>query len=277
MKTLRFALRRAFIDGGRCSVPAECTGPRVTVVLEHRDRGTSPEHRTFEAELEGSQVTGIEWPPDVRPGILVTVAWHPVRRELVVRTTPLDEPLRVDGVDYFHEYDPKVATHEAAPGNSNRGKVLHAVRRLGRLFDDGSALFPEADLAGRGGLGRGTRGAFLLRNAVDQLIREGFVTRVPGSVDAGGRPSYPAVPGEEPAEMLLYAPLVEPAPLGDDDHDPSDRREHWVNGFIRKLPPGAQPSERQLSMYQQAVDNELIDEGQLAPGYTYVKKHHRNG
>jgi hypothetical protein len=99
------------------------------------------------------------------------------------------------------------------------------------------------------------------------------VTRVPGSVDADGQPSYPAVDGEEPADMLFYAPLVEPIPMGDGP----DRREHWVNGFIRKLPPGAQPSPRQLAAYRRAVENAQIDEDTLAPGYTFVKKHHRHG
>jgi len=75
--------------------------------------------------------------------------------------------------------------------------------------------------------------------------------------------------------MLFYAPMVEPAPYpGDPDFDDEDaagseRREHWVNGFIRRLPPGAQPSERQVSLH------ERIAEMPLAPGYTFVKKHHR--
>jgi hypothetical protein len=42
-----------------------------------------------------------------------------------------------------------------------------------------------------------------------------------------------------------------------------------VNGFVRRLPPGAQPSERQVSLHEQ------IAEMPLAPGYTFVKKHHR--
>ncbi|MET0424993.1 MAG: hypothetical protein ABW046_14005, partial [Actinoplanes sp.] len=158
-----------------------------------------------------------------------------------------------------------------------RGQVLHAVRKQGRVFDDGSAVLAESGLAAHCGLGRGARGTFLLRNALDQLIREGYLTRVPGSADPNGYPSYPAVDGQKAVDMLFYAPMVEPAPYPgeeewDGEGDPADRREHWVSGFVRKLPPGSQPSEKQVTLHEQQVDA-----GPLAPGYTFVKKHHRNG
>jgi hypothetical protein len=284
--TRRSALRRADLDGGFCPVPPEWapTLPTpVTVVLEHRMHGVAAGRVAFEAELspdDGCRLAGLAWPQDVRPGVVVALVRHLARGEIVVRTTPLDEPMRIDGADYFHEYDPVVVTREVAPGVSNRGKVLHAVRRLGRVFEDGSVVFPEDQLVARGGLGRGTRGMFLLRNAVEQLIREGFDTRVEGGVDAAGTPSYPPAAGDEPAAMLFYAPLIEPARVPDDEEEggeASDRREHWVSGFVRKLPPGARPSPRSLSLYRQAVEHELIDDEPLAPGYTFVKKHHRNG
>jgi hypothetical protein len=270
--TRRYALRQAELDGAACPVPGECVEAlrakaTVTVALGHRERGLTPTRQRFEAALredDGWHVSGVDWPEDVRPGVLVTVTWRAAQDEVVVRTSALDEPMRIDGVVYFHEYDAEVVTRECAPGEANWAKVLHTVRRLGRVFDDGSAVFPEAQLAARSGLGKGTRGSFLLRNAVDQLIREGYVTRVEGSVDAAGHPSYPAVDGAEPAEMLLYAPLVEPAPHADDS---AERREHWVNGFVRKLPPGAHASPKQVEAAGTA----------LPPGYTFVKKHHRNG
>ncbi|GAA2376963.1 hypothetical protein [Dactylosporangium salmoneum] len=259
------ALRRADLDGGQCPVPDECVAALrdgAAVLLNRHPQEAAPADGVLE---------GIAWPPDFHPGVLVTVSWSAARNEVTLRTTPLEEPMRVDGVDYFHEYDPAVATRECPPGTSNRGKVLHAVRRMGRVFDDGSAVFAESELTRKAGLGRGTRGLFLLRNAVEQLIREGFVTRVPGSVDRAGVPSYPAVEGEEPADMLFYAPLIEPAPTP--GAEPGERREHWVNGFLRRLPEGSQPSQRQRALH------ERITEGaeELAPGYTFVKKHHRNG
>jgi hypothetical protein len=287
MRTRRLALRRADLDGGVCPVSEECVEAlegrdTVPVVLEHRVRGVTAERLVFEAALQRDvewQFGGIEWPADLHPGVVVTVAWRPAKDEVVVRTTPLAEPMRVDGANYYHEYDPVVVTREYTPGQSNWAKVLLTVRRLGRVFDDGSAVFAEADLLKRSRLGRGDRAAFLLRNAVGQLLREGYVTRVTGSVDATGHPSYPGVDGESPAEMLLYAPLVEPAPHPDDavHGEGGDRREHWVNGFLRRLPPGAQPSERQLSLHQQTVEHEELDGAELPPGYTFVKKHHRNG
>jgi hypothetical protein len=287
--TRRFALWRADLDGAVCAAPEQCVEvlrrrDAVTVVLEHRDRGITPARQVFESSLRQDvewQFTDIVWPPDLRPGVLVTVAWQAAKDEIVVRTVALDEPVRIDGVEYFHEYDPKVVTREFVPGSSNRGQVLHAVRRHGRIFDDGSAVLAESGLAAQCGLGRGARGSFLLRNAVDQLIREGYLTRVGGSVDSAGYPSYPAAHGQKPAEMLFYAPLMEPAPDAGDadaaDGDGSDRHDHWVDGFVRKLPPGAQPSEKQLTLHERAVQDDQISSGPLAPGYTFVKKHHRNG
>jgi hypothetical protein len=279
--TRRLALWRADLDGAVCAAPEECVEvlrhrDPIPVVLDHRDRGIIPTRQVFESTLRQDvewQFTGIAWPADLRPGTLVTVSWQAAKDEIVVRTAALDEPMRVDGVDYFHEYDPKVVTREFAPEKSNRGQVLHAVRRLGRVFSDGSAVLAESGLAAHCGLGRGARGTFLLRNAVDQLIREGYLTRVSGSVDAAGYASYPAVDGQKAAEMLFYAPLVEPAPYPGDADSPDaeggDRQDHWVNGFVRKLPPGAQATEKQLTLHEQTAAKPL------EPGYTFVKKHHR--
>jgi hypothetical protein len=285
--TRRLALWQADLSGGVCAAPEECVPalrdlPSVPLVLEHRLYGITPAREVFETSLRQDvewQFGDIVWPGDLRPGALVTVSWQPAKDEIVVRTAPLEEPLRIDGVNYFHEYDPRVVTREFSADKSNRAQVLHAVRKLGRIFEDGSAVLPESGLAAQCGLGRGAKGAFLLKNAVDQLIREGYLTRVSGSVDSAGYPSYPAAPGHKEAEMLFYAPMVEPAPYPGDpdfsDSDDSARRDHWVSGFVRKLPPGAQPSEKQLTLHEQAVESSQLEPSPLAPGYTFVKKHHR--
>jgi hypothetical protein len=285
--TRRLALWQADLDGGVCAAPEECVETLrdregIPLVLDHRAHGITPARQVFETSLRHDvewQFGDLVWPADLRPGVLVSVSWQAAKDEIVVRTVPLEEPVRIDGVDYFHEYDPRVVTREFSADKSNRAQVMHAVRRLGRVFSDGSAVLAESGLAAHCGLGRGARGSFLLRNAVDQLIREGYLTRVPGSVDSAGYPSYPAVGGQKAAEMLFYAPLVEPAPYPGDpdaDADGADRRDHWVNGFVRKLPPGAQPSEKQLTLHERAVESEQVATP-LAPGYTFVKKHHRNG
>lgn len=272
--TRRFALWRADLAGGVCAAPEECVDDlrhldHIPVTLEHRVHGVTATTTVFETSLRDGQFTGVEWPGDLRPGVRVTVIWHAGEDAIVARTTPLAEPVSVDGVDYFHEYDPKVVTREFEPGTSNWSKVLHAICRHGQVLDDGSAVFAEAKLATKAGLGRGTKGAFLLKNAIDQLLREGYVTRVTGSGDR----DFPAREGKPPVDMLFYAPLVDPTvpPEGAGRHD------HWVNGFVRKLPAGAHPSERQLSLHQRAVASEQIDAVPLEPGYTFVKKHHRNG
>ena len=278
----RPALTRAEIEAGTCPAPDGCDLPEVTVVLDHRDRGlrTSTRH-TFAGKVDDGRLTGLTWPADIRPGTLVTVSWQPGKSTVGLRTTALDEPMRIDSHNYYHQHDPVVVTREFDPGNSNRGRVLYAVRSLGRVYSDGSALFPESELLKRGGLGRGARGAFLLRNAIDQLIREGYVTRVQGGVDADGNPDYPAAGDQEPIDMLFYAPLVEPAAHPAEPHegegDGADRREHWVNGFVRKLPPGANISEKQLAAYHRAYEEAQLEAPPLEPGYTFVKKHHRHG
>ncbi|WP_133877605.1 hypothetical protein [Paractinoplanes brasiliensis] len=274
----RLALWRSDLEGGVCAAPDEAgpeeTGQKahhVRVVIEHRPQAGAISRTEFESELRQDvewQFTGLTWPADIPPGTFVTVEWHERRNEALIRTIPLDEPLRVDGVEYWHEHDPKVVTRDSRPDRSNRGAVLHTVRKLGRVFDDGSAVLTEELLAKRSGLGRGQKGAFLLRNAVDQLIREGFLTRVTGSVDSAGHPSYPPADGQATAEMVFYAPMVEPIPVE------SHRGEHWVTGFIRKLPRGAQPTQKQLDLYHQA--RQFQDIGPLKPGYTFVQRHHRN-
>ncbi|MDI6102301.1 hypothetical protein QLQ12_27150 [Actinoplanes sp. NEAU-A12] len=290
VRSRRFALVRADLEHAVCPLPEDVAGivgerESVTVVLDHRALGITHLRGTFEstpARDPGWRLSGINWPEDVRPGVLVTVAWKSAEDYVLVRTAVLDEPIRVDGVDYFHEYDPKVITREFDPGVSNRGQVLNAVRRLGRVFDDGSAVFPEAELPAHCGLGRGKKGLFLLRNAVDQLLREGYVTRVTGSTGPAGELNYPAVDGEETLELLFYAPLVEEAafPGESGEHgrgDGGERRDHWVNGFVRRLPPGAHASKKQLTLHQQAIEKEQFDGFTLEPGYTFVKKHHRGG
>jgi hypothetical protein len=283
--TRRLALWQADLDGGVCAAPEECVEAlrdrdRIPFVLEHREHGRTGTRQVFETSLRQDvewQFGDLVWPADLRPGALVTVSWQPGRDEVVARTDALDEPVRVDGITYFHEYDPRVVTREFEAGQSNRGRVLHAVRKLGRVFEDGSAVLAESGLAAHCGLGRGARGSFLLRNAVDQLIRQGYLTRVPGSADSAGYPSYPAVTGQRAADMLFYAPLVEPGSYPGEDDDPdgdgedAERRDHWVNGFVRKLPVGAHPSERQVTLHEQ------VTETPLEPGYTFVKKHHRTG
>jgi hypothetical protein len=197
----RFALWQADLDGGVCAAPEECVDAlrdrdTVPLVLDHSG-GPQVFATTLRQDVEW-QFTGLTWPADMRPGTLVTVSWQSAKDEVTVRTVPLEEPLRVDGVDYFHEYDPRVVTREFDAGGSNRGQVLHAVRKQGRVFEDGSAVLAESALAAHCGLGRGARGTFLLKNALDQLIREGYLTRVPGSVDSAGYPSYPAAGGQKP-------------------------------------------------------------------------------
>src|SRR5689334_9557271 len=130
--TRRLALWQADLDGGVCAAPEECVETlrdraAIPLVLEHREHGVTPARQVFETALRQDvewQFGDIVWPADLRPGVLVSVSWQSAKDEIVVRTAPLVEPMRVDGVNYYHEYDPRVVTREFEAGKSNRGQVL---------------------------------------------------------------------------------------------------------------------------------------------------------
>src|SRR6185503_2773465 len=118
--TRRFALWRADLEGGVCAAPEECVAALhgknpIQLHLEHRVRGIAPIRETFASTLREDvewRFEGIDWPADVQPGVLITVTWQAGKDEVVARTAALDEPLSIDGINYFHAYDPKVVTRE---------------------------------------------------------------------------------------------------------------------------------------------------------------------
>lgn len=292
------ALYRMHLDGGWCPLPPgrigqEHDGRRLRLRIDHRDRVHSqpgPEHEVTLRRRGGEwELHGIRWPRDLQPGVIATFTWQTGGSFVTARTTMLSMPERVDGVEFLHRYDARVVTREAAPGSdqdrdvpdlSDASWVLRTLRRLGYLSPDGSATLAEDALA-RNCLDLGIPKSYLgrLSATVDRLVRAGRIQRAPGSLDGYGRPWYPARSGQVPTELLRYVPTVETL-------DRSVRREiqdawhgrrgtHWVTGFVRRLPPGAQASAEQIDLHRQAVEDAEVVDQWLPEGYTYVRRHSR--
>ena len=124
-------------------------GPRLTSHLElgHADRilveREAAQDVIAELGVEPGRLTGIHWPRDFFPGLMLELRW--LRGETVIRvaTTPLLEPLHVSDRVIGHCYDPRVLTREDAPGSHRHGDsaaglgprqlVMRTVRReIGR-------------------------------------------------------------------------------------------------------------------------------------------------
>ncbi len=169
----------------------------------------------------------------------------------------------------------------AVPDLSDMSWVLRTLRLLGYLDADGEAILAEDALVRNceeAGMPRRRLGG--IEEAVEKLILAGHVTRVEGSVDPDGRPWYPPRPGSVRTSLLRYKPRVQALPRQSSPYGSGEghgnRREHWVSGFVRRLPPGASPSEQQIEAHRQAVAAAEVMDRELPAGYTFVRPHQRN-
>ncbi|MEH0841078.1 hypothetical protein V6U81_01615 [Micromonospora sp. CPCC 205711] len=292
----RVALHRAHLDGHWCPLPDsplsdDSPGRQLRLHLNHEAHGQStfsPVQRVALRRRDGRwELAHLHWPADMRPGTLVTVTMHPDRDVATAQTTPLSPPERVDGVYFAHRYDVRVATRENGPGSDQYGRVpdltdmswvLHTLRKLGYLTEDGEAILAEDALVQnclRLGLPpQRTKG---IHKAVERLIADHAVYRVKGSVDPDGRPWYPPRPGSRRFPLLRYVPRVEAvtAPRNTSGEWHQHKKGHEVTGFLRRLPAGAQASPEQEEAYLETVrDARIVDRG-LPKGRTYVKPHYR--
>lgn len=113
--------------------------------------------------------------------------------------------------------------------------------------------------------------------AVAGLIQDRRITRVRGGLDSEGLPSCPARTGQTPVDLLRYAPRVVPVGLAADQRKakPAPRHDHWVDGFVRRLPAGAHASAESIEAHREAVRAAQIVDRALPDGFTYVQRHHR--
>lgn len=266
----------------------------VRLELTHPGGDLDDTEEVQKAELDLTGETGmlrnIQWPLDFFPGLRLYLQWPRGGRVLRVRTVELDEPVEVDGQVITHEYDASVLTRESAPGSGRDGDsatgldvrrlVERAVRRCGRLTPDGSALLDRAalprcvyDVAPSPDQNRA------LGVAVDELLTKERLHAAVGSRGADGEPHYPVRDGEFPIDLICYtpAPVVLARPgAGGGLRAPDRGAEHFVQGFLRRLPAGWEPTDAQRAAYREHCQHVGKADGwQLPSGYTFVTSHSR--
>ncbi|MBM2619010.1 hypothetical protein JIG36_25975 [Actinoplanes sp. LDG1-06] len=268
----RTALLPFHVDGGWCALPG---GPlpegsddrRLTLLVE--GEGLEPSLRRQKVVLRRRggewEISGIRWPEDFGPGVIVTFDWPRGGSVVTARTVKLAQPVVVEGVVFRHEYDQQVVTRELVPGVdqdravpdlSDASWVVRTVRRLGYLSPEGVAVLAEHDLVRNClelGMPRSMAGR--LPGAVRKLCDAGVLQHVEGSRDTEDRPWFPARPGQVRVDLLRYVP---PVRVVEQDADRAlggheSRRGHEVAGFVRRLPDGAQASDEQIDLHREAA------------------------
>ncbi|TSB32675.1 hypothetical protein [Streptomyces benahoarensis] len=239
---------------------------------------------------ESGMLRNVQWPIDFFPGLCLHIQWPRGGTVFRVHTVALEDPVEIDGQLVAHRYDPGVLTREGAPGCDRDGDsaaaldtrrlVLRAVRRFGRLTPDGHALLDRSALP---------RGVYhttpaphqvtALEQAMDELLVERHLFPATGSRGTDGEPHHPVRDGEPLIALIGYAPnpVVVPRP-GSGSGAPSQDRgaEHFVHGFLRRLPPGSEPTGAQRAAYREHCRHVGKADGwELPPGYTFVTAHFR--
>ncbi|MFC8389789.1 hypothetical protein [Streptomyces sp. NPDC057238] len=245
---------------------------------------------TLDLTGETGMLRGIQWPVDFFPGLRIYVQWPRGGTVFRLSTAELEDPVDVDGQLIIHRYDPQVLTRDGAPGSGRDGDssdgldtrrlVLRAVRRFGRLTPDGHALLDRAALPrGIYATDPAAHQATALEQAVDELLGEHHLYAATGSRGADGEPHYPAREGEAAIPLIGYAPnpVVLPRP-GTGGHGPArgTGAEHFVHGFLRRLPADCRPTDVQRAAYREYCRRiGKADGWELPRGYTFVTAHSR--
>ncbi|NES16158.1 MULTISPECIES: hypothetical protein [Micromonospora] len=290
------AVGLAQISGGWCTLPAgmrtpPTAGSRLRLAVHHprhAERDERAESDVLVRHVGGKcELHGVVWPPGLLPGTLVTFGWRPGGDAILARTELLPRPERVDELTYRHRYDIRVVVRETAPGAeqearvpdlSDTGWVMRTLRKLGHLSPDGSAILAEKALVRNcRELGLPQSRVGRIHPAVEDLIRDRRIGRLRGSLDRNGLPSYPPRAGESRVDLLRYVPrVVSIAPHPDHRQEPRPpRRDHWVDGFVRRLPAGAHASAEQIEAHREAIRAAEVVDQPLRDGFTYVRRHRR--
>ncbi|MFE7541576.1 hypothetical protein [Streptomyces platensis] len=265
----------------------------VRVELHHPGGELDPDEEYQPVTLveEGNALASIAWPIDFFPGLRLTLQWP--RGGLVVRlsTIELEVPVEVDGDLIHHAYDAQVRTRESAPGSDHsrdsahgledRDLVLRAVRRCGLLTVDGHALLDREALP-RTVHGTVPQAGRLtgLETAVQQLLADRKLYAATGSRDRTGLPHYPPRPGESEIPLIGYDPRPRAVPRATAPHPTGLPRgtgaQYYVEGFLRRLPIGEEPSNAQRAAYRKHCQwTGKADGCDLPHGFTFVTAHAR--
>ncbi|PPK67026.1 hypothetical protein V5P93_003365 [Actinokineospora auranticolor] len=292
------ALRAEHIDTGVLALPRPAAhmlvgdrrdGTCMRLLLNHDGHQLDVTDATqmATADLHGSPavLSGVSWPMDFFPGILLTVTWPRNTATLRITSTLLDMPVTIDDeLDIEHCYDPRIVTRDALDRTSGASatlaqRVLRAVRRLGLLEPDGVARLARDHLAQQvyGSSTEQTERAIDV--VVAQLRERGTLTQVTGSRTAGGI-AFPAVAGQPVVPLLCYTPTVVAGPTRPRRFTRLDARfvgTHAVTGFLRRIEHlGHSASPHARAAYREyRARHGLAGPAELPEGWTFVRPHER--
>lgn len=273
-------------------------GARPTVRLELDHAGEALDEKeavqdvTAEIADDSGRLTGIIWPRDFFPGLMLELRRSHGGSVIRVMTTRLKEQVQVGDRETGHCYDPRVLTREDAPGSDRRGDsavglgprqlVMRTVRRCGLLTVDGHALMDRSVLPSAVYGRRPARSqAAALEAAVAELLAERLLERALGSRDAWGQPHFPARDREPAIPLIGYRPVRRRVirPWGGTGTEPGGTglpTAQLVSGHLRRLRPGCSPSEGQRAAFREHCRGlGKADGWELPYGYTFVTEHTR--
>ncbi|QXE38163.1 hypothetical protein KQY30_31995 [Streptomyces sp. GMY02] len=266
-----------------------------TLRLELRHPGQTVDEKeaeqvvTVELGHEALRLTGILWPLDFFPGLMIEVHHSLGGATIRMTTTLLRERVLIGDRETGHCYDPRVLTREDVPGSDRHGDsaaglgprqlVMRTVRRCGLLTLDGHALMDRAALPTAAYGHRPARAqAASLESAVMELFAERVLEPALGSRDAMGRPHHPVRDGQPVIALIGYRPLERRVirPWGGTDEGGALLGVQFVPGHLRRLRPGCFPSEVQRAAFRDYCRRlGKADGWELPYGYTFVTEHTR--
>ncbi|MGV9888534.1 hypothetical protein [Streptomyces sp. NPDC003395] len=268
--------------------------PTLRLELDHAgeawDENKAVQDVTAELDDEAGRVTGIVWPGDFFPGLMLEL--RRLRGDTVIRltTTRLKERVQVGDRETGHSYDPRVLTREDVPGSSRHGDsaaglgprqlVMRTVRRCGLLTLDGHALMDRSVLPSAVyGRPPARSQAAALDAAVAELLAERLLEPAVGSRDAWGQPHFPPRDGQRTIPLIGYRParprVIRPWG-GDEPGGGGLRGVQFVAGHLRRLRPGCLPSDAQRAAFREHCRRlGKADGWELPYGYTFVTEHTR--
>ncbi|MGW0869265.1 hypothetical protein ACWD3Z_02115 [Streptomyces sp. NPDC002740] len=271
---------------GRC--------PTLRLELNHAgevlDEKEALQDVTVKLGDDSGRLTGILWPGDFFPGLVLEVRRRLGGTVICMATTGLQERVRVGDRETGHCYDPRVLTREDVPGSDRHGDspvglgprqlVMRTVRRCGLLTLDGHALMDRSALPSAVYGHRPARSqAAALASAVAELFAEQVLAPALGSRDAWGQPHYPSRDGQPVIPLIAYRParqrVIRPWG-GTDEGDAGLCSVQFVPGHLRRLRPGCSPSEVQRAAFREHCRRlGKADGWELPYGYTFVTEHTR--
>ncbi|MFJ1881893.1 hypothetical protein [Streptomyces sp. NPDC088137] len=273
-------------------------GARFTVRLELDHAGEVLDEKeavqdvTAEIGEDSGTLTGIIWPLDFFPGLVLELRRPCGGTVIRLATTRLKEQVQVGDRETGHCYDPRVLTREDAPGSDRCGDyalglghrqlVMRTVRRCGLLTLDGHALMDRSVLPSAVyGRQPARSQAAALEAAVAALLAERLLEPAFGSRDAWGQPHFPARDREPTIPLIGYRPVRRRIirPWGGTETEPGGAglpAAQLVSGHLRRLRPSCSPSEGQRAAFREHCRRlGKADGWELPYGYTFVTEHTR--